>query len=420
MRVVIVGSGLMGLTTAYFLNRAGADVCVVDRQDSAGRETSFANGGMLHASQANPWNAPGILWAAMRMFGREDSPLLIRKAVLLRLLHWGAAFVRQSNPELYARNIRRNAGLAHYSLMVMRELRESETLAYDCSERGTLTIYRTQREVDAAAQYAERFAAAGLSFDTVDRERACEIEPALSGIASEISGATYYPADESGDSFKFCQQLRQICASAGVEFQFDTTVRKLTREGNLVGAAHTDRRRLRGDAFVLAAGSYTPLLSRGVGVRVPVQPVKGYSITAPIGSWTGAPRTPVVDEHLHAAVCPLGDRLRVAGTAEFAGYNRTLTKSRIDNLFRLLTSLYPDYEAHLDPVNTDRWTGLRPMSPDGVGIMGRTRIPNLFLNTGHGHLGWTMAAGAGKAVAAEVLGGAAEFDLGPYRLEYGR
>lgn len=420
MRVVIIGSGLMGLTTAYFLSRAGAEVCVVDRQDSAGRETSFANGGMLHASQANPWNAPGILWAAMRMFGREDSPLLIRKATLLRLLRWGTAFVRHSNPERYARNIRRNADLAHYSLSVMRELRASETLDYDCSERGTLTIYRTQREVDAAVRYAERFAAAGLAFDTMDRERACEIEPALSAIASEISGATYYPADESGDSFKFCQQLRQICERAGVEFQFDTSVSKLMREGKLIASAHTGTRRLRADAFVLAAGSYTPLLSRGVGLRVPVQPVKGYSITAPIGTWAGAPRTPVIDEHLHAAVCPLGGRLRVAGTAEFAGYSRTLTKSRIDNLFRLLTSLYPDYESHLDPVTTDRWTGLRPMSPDGVGIMGRTRIPNLFLNTGHGHLGWTMAAGAGKAVAAEVLGGDADFDLEPYRLEYGR
>lgn len=420
MRVVIIGSGLMGLTTAYFLSRAGAEVCVVERQDSAGRETSFANGGMLHASQANPWNAPGILWTAIRMFGREDSPLLIRKAAILRLLRWGTAFVRQSKPERYARNIKRNASLAHYSLSVMRELREAEVLDYDCSERGTLTIYRTQREVDAAARYAERFAAAGLTFEAIDRDRACEIEPALSPIAHEISGATYYPADESGDSFKFCQRLQEICARAGVEFQFNTSVSKLTREGNIVGAAHTGTRRLRADAFVIAAGSYTPLLTRSVGVRVPVQPVKGYSLTAPIGHWTGAPRTPVIDEHLHAAVCPLGDRLRVAGTAEFAGYNRTLTKSRVDNLFSLLTSMYPDYAAHLEPAVTDRWTGLRPMSPDGVGIMGCTRIPNLFLNTGHGHLGWTMAAGAGKAVAGEVLGGDPEFDLAPYRLEYGR
>ena len=160
-----------------------------------------------------------------------------------------------------------------------------------------------------------------------------------------------------------------------------------------------------------------PLLSRSAGIRVPVQPVKGYSITAPIGAWPDAPVTPVIDEHLHAAVCPLGDRLRVAGTAEFAGYNQTLTKSRIENLFSLLNALYPGYEPYADTLNTDRWTGLRPMAPDGVGIMGRTRIANLFLNTGHGHLGWTMAAGAGKAVAAEVLGTGCDFDLSAYRLD---
>ena len=420
MRVVVIGSGLLGLTTAYFLNRAGAEVCVVDRQDSAARETSFANGGMLHASQANPWNSPGILWAAARMIGREDSPFLIRKAALLRLVRWGTAFVKHSSPERYAANIRRNAILANYSLSVMRELRNTEVLNYDCAERGTLTIYRTQQELDAAAEYAERFAGAGLAFDTVDRERACQIEPALSAIAGEITGATYYPADESGDSFKFCQQLHAICERGGVEFQFGSYVDRLVREGERVTSANTEARRLRADAFVLAAGSYTPLLSRSVGLRVPVQPVKGYSITAPSGDWGGAPVIPVIDEHLHAAVCPLGDRLRVAGTAEFAGYNHALTKSRIDNLFHLLTSLYPDYAAHLDPANTDRWTGLRPMAPDGVGIMGRTRIPNLFLNTGHGHLGWTMAAGAGKAVAAEVLGTDAGFELERYRLDYGR
>ncbi len=420
MRVVIIGSGLMGLTTAYFLQRAGAEVCVVDRQDSAARETSFANGGMLHASQANPWNAPGILWAAARMIGREDSPFLIRKAALPRLIRWGLAFVRHSHPERYAANIQRNAILANYSLSVMRELRDAETIDYDCAERGTLTIYRTQKELDAAATYAERFAAAGLAFDTIDRAQACEIEPALAAVAAQITGATYYPADESGDSFKFCQQLQKICERGGVEFQFGTSVSRLVREGDVVTSANTEHRRLRADAFVLAAGSFTPLLSRSVGLRVPVQPVKGYSITAPTGDWAGAPKTPVIDEHLHAAVCPLGDRLRVAGTAEFAGYNQTLTKSRIDNLFHLLTSLYPEYEPHLQPSNTDRWTGLRPMAPDGVGIMGRTRIRNLFLNTGHGHLGWTMAAGAGKAVAAEVVGDDVDFELAAYRLEYRR
>jgi len=416
MRVVVIGSGLMGLVTAYFLRKSGADVCVVDRQDSAARETSFANGGMLHASQASPWNAPGILWAALRMLGREDAALLIRTHALPRMLRWGFGFVRNSNPERFAENLRRNARLAQYSLSVMHELRASESLDYDYSPRGTLTIFRTQSELDAAGKFSTQFAGGGLRFDMIDRVGAVALEPSLTPIAAEIAGAMHYPEDESGDAFKFCQELQRVCERAGVEFQFGTRVSKLTREGNVIVSANTATRRMRADKFVLAAGSFTPLLSRTAGLRVPVQPVKGYSLTAPLGQWAEPPTIPVIDDHLHAAVCPLGDRLRVAGTAEFAGYNSVLTKSRIDNLFKLLLSLYPEYEPHMDKAATDRWTGLRPVTPTGVGIMGRTEISNLYLNTGHGHLGWTMAAGAGKAVATEILGAEPDFDLSNYRL----
>lgn len=416
MRVVIIGSGLMGLVTAYFLRQYGAEVCVVDRQDSSGRETSFANGGMLHAGQASPWNAPGILWSALRMFGREDSALLIRKHALPRMLGWGVGFIRNSKPERYAANVERNSRLARYSLSVMRQIRAAEALDYDFSAHGTLTIYRTQRELDVAGDFATRFAVGGIPFEIVDAAGAVALEPALQPVAANIVGATYYPEDESGDAFKFCQNLQRACERDGVEFQFGVRVTKLIRRGRQLVSANTEARRLRADKFVLAAGSFCPLLARTVGLRLPVQPVKGYSITAQIGGWEQAPTIPIIDEHLHAAVCPLGDRLRVAGTAEFTGYNSVLTKSRIDNLFRLLLSLYPAYEPYLNTATTDRWTGLRPMTPDGVGIMGRTAISNLYVNTGHGHLGWTMAAGAGKAVAGEVLDVAPEFELGDYRL----
>ncbi len=416
MRIVVIGSGLMGLVTAYFLRKSGAEACVVDRQDSSARETSFANGGMLHASQASPWNAPGILWAALRMIGREDSALLIRTNALPRMLRWGFGFIRNSNPERFAANIERNARLAQYSLSVMNEIRASETLDYDYSPRGTLTVYRKQSELDAAGNFSTQFTASSVQFDVLDRAGAVALEPTLAPIASEIAGALYYPEDESGDAFKFCQELQRACEREGVEFLFGARVNKLIREGGVIVSADTENRRLRADKFVLAAGSFTPLLSRSVGLRVPVQPVKGYSITAPIGRWATPPTIPVIDEHLHAAVCPLGDRLRVAGTAEFAGYNSVLTKSRIENLFHLLISLYPEYEPYLDEAKTDRWTGLRPVTPAGVGIMGRTAISNLYLNTGHGHLGWTMAAGAGKAVAAEVLETESDFDLSNYRL----
>jgi D-amino-acid dehydrogenase len=416
VRVLVIGSGLMGLVTAYFLNKAGAEVTVVDRQDSAGRETSFANGAMLHASQASPWNSPGILLTAMRMLGREDSALLIRKDALPRLLRWGFAFVRHSNPKRYASNLERNARLAQYSLSVMKELRAGEQLDYDYSSRGTMTIYRTQAALDAAATFSGHYTASGIDFDTLGSSATVATEPALRPIADQIVGSTYYPADESGDAFKFCLDLQRACQRDGVEFQFGTRVKNLLREGAVITSADTETRRLYADKFVIAAGSFTPLLTRTVGLRVPVQPVKGYSITMPIGKWDNPPLVPVIDEHFHAAVCPLGDRLRVAGTAEFAGFNNVLTESRIDNLFRLVRSVYPDFDSHLDPATTDRWTGLRPMTPSGVAIMGKTKISNLFLNTGHGHLGWTMAAGSGKAVASEVLAHAGEFELGDYEL----
>lgn len=420
MRVVVIGSGLMGLVTAYYLRRHGAEVCVIDRQDSSGRETSFANGGMLHASQASPWNSPGILWTALTMIGREDSALLIRKHALPRMLRWGIGFIRNSNPERYAKNIERNTRLAKYSLMVMRQLRTAETLDYDFSARGSLTIYRTQRELDKAGEFSERYAIDGMSFQIIDGIEAVALEPALRPIVDKIVGATFSAEDESGDAFKFCRSLQAACKRDGVEFQFNARVTKLTRQGARVVSADTESRRVWADKFILAAGSYCPLLARTIGLRIPIQPVKGYSITAAMDGWNHAPMIPVIDEHLHTAVCPLGDRVRVAGTAEFAGYNSVLTKSRIDNLFRLLLSMYPAYEPYLNHATTDRWTGLRPMTPDGVGIMGRTAISNLYLNTGHGHLGWTMAAGAGKAVAAEVMDLEPEFELGDYRLAHQR
>lgn len=417
MRVVVVGSGLMGLLSAYYLRNAGADVCVLDRRDASARETSFANGGMLHASQVNPWNAPGILGAAVRMVGREDSPLLLRKRAIPRLARWGVRFIRESKHSRYAYNTSRNARLAKYSLSVMRELREQLDPSYDFAANGTLTIYREQSEFDLACELANDAGDSGLVVELLDREAAVAVEPALAPIAGQIVGASHFPEDESGDSFKFCQAVERACRNMGVEFHFNTHVRGFKRDGDRIESVEGESRRFAGDKFLLAAGSFSPLLSRSVGLRIPVQPVKGYSLTIPVGTWGEPPKTPVIDAQLHAAVCPLGDRLRVAGTAEFAGYSTGLTTSRIENLFNLLAAMYPSFEEHLDRAQSDRWTGLRPMTPAGVGIMGRTKVENLYLNTGHGHLGWTMAAGAAKSVASELIDGHAEFDLADYRLE---
>lgn len=416
MHVVIAGAGLLGLTTAWYLRRAGAEVSVVDRQPGPGLETSFANGGMLHASQANPWNEPGVLGTALRMMGREDAALLVRPRALPGMWRWGWTFVRHSKPERYLRNFEKNAHLARCSLTEMEALRAALGSQYAASRRGTLKLFRTPREVAGAARLCSQLDQWGIRHEVVDARGAAHLEPALTPIEAQLAGGLFFPDDESGDAHQFCGLLARALAAAGVSFQFDTTLTDLApRPGGVV--VHTTRGEVRGDAAVLALGSHTPALARRVGLRVPVVPVKGYSITLPAAAWPERPQMPVIDDHLHAAVCPLGDRLRVAGTAEFAGHDLALTPSRIDNLFSLVQKLYPAFAPHLKRDAATPWTGLRPMSADGVGIMGRTSVPGIFLNTGHGPLGWTMAAGAGRLVADEILGLQPPLALEPYRLE---
>ncbi|MBI4696482.1 MAG: D-amino acid dehydrogenase [Gammaproteobacteria bacterium] len=416
MRVLIIGAGLLGLTTAHFLRRHGCDVVVVERAPGPGLETSFANGGMLHASQANPWNEPGVLWRALKMLGREDSPLLFRPHALPRMLGWSLGFVRYSAPARYARSVELNARLAKYSLGVMRELRSECAFDYDYVGRGTLKIFRTPQEVAAGSALLAPLAGWDIPYTQVDGAGAAALEPALAPIADRIAGGVHFPQDEAGDAYRFCVGLAAQCAAAGVEFHYESGVAALSADGRGVRARLVYGREIAAGRCVIAAGSYTPLLARDLGLKVPVQPAKGYSITLPLNGWSAPPVVPVIDDHLHAAVCPLGDRLRVAGTAEFTGYDVEPTASRIRNLFGLVAKLYPAFAPHCDEAKAERWAGLRPMSADGVGIMGATKIPGVYLNTGHGPLGWTMAAGAGQAVADEVAGRPAGLDLAPYRL----
>ena len=417
MRIVVLGAGLLGLSTAWFLRQHGCEVLVLDRADGPGRETSFANGGMLHASQANPWNEPGVLGQALKMLGKEDAALLFRLRALPWMVGWGLRFLQQSSPARYARNFEKNAQLARYSLAMMKDLRAVVGTDYAYAARGTLKLFRDTAGVDAAARLCRQLADWGIAFEVVDGGGAVTLEPALAPIRERLAGGLYFPADESGDAYRFCELLAAAGAARGVQFAYGSPIKRLLRSGDrVIGVSTTAGAYHEADAFVLAAGSYSAPLAKQLGLAVPVQPAKGYSITVPCGAWEAPPTLPVIDDSLHAAVCPLDGRLRVAGTAEFAGYDLRLTPSRIANLFKLLTQLYPGFGPHLDASQAEAWTGLRPMSADGVGIMGRTPLRNLFLNTGHGPLGWTMAAGAGKLVADEIAGVAPALDLEPYRL----
>ncbi|MEX2479664.1 MAG: D-amino acid dehydrogenase [Gammaproteobacteria bacterium] len=411
MHVIVVGAGLMGLTTAWFLRQHGVDVSVIERASGAGLETSFANGGMLHASQASPWNEPGVLRQALGMLGREDAALLIRPRALLGMLPWAWGFFRNARSDRYLANLAKNTRLAAYSLQVLETHFSAFAELFGRAERGTLKIYRTAEELAAAQQVATRCLAFDVRYDILDAAAVVALEPALTPIRDAISGGIHFPGDVSGDAHLFCRALAERGAANGIRFDFETNVdRLLLRGARCEGVECAGEVRL-ADACVLAAGSFSPLLLRTLGISLPVQPVKGYSLTIPLEGWPVAPQVPVIDEHFHAAACPLGGHLRVAGTAEFAGFDAALTNSRIENLYTLVERLYPAGAACIDRRQVAHWTGLRPMSPDGVGIMGETAIGGLFVNTGHGHLGWTMAPGAGKLVADRIAGSTTDLAL---------
>lgn len=416
MPIIVVGAGLLGLTTAYFLRQHGAEVLVVERQAGPALETSFANGGMLHASQANPWNEPGVLWQALRMLGREDAALLIRPRAVPAMLGWIWTFLRNSSLPRYLINVEKNARLASYSLTVLAEHFAALDLPFARADRGTLKIYRSADELDIAARFAERGRAFAIAYQLLSTTDTVSLEPALAPIAGELAGGIHFPNDVAGDAYRFCRALAERCLLDGVVFRYDAQVERLVTNHGVVRGAMVNGEMLSTDKVVLAAASHSAALAASAGLRVPVQPVKGYSITVPMAHWHVQPQVPVIDEHYHAALCPLGQQLRVAGTAEFAGFDTTPTPSRIANLYDLIARIYPLEAAGIDRRACAPWTGLRPMSPDGVGIMGRTKIAGLFLNTGHGHLGWTMAPGAGKLVADDIMLNATEIASTDYQL----
>ena len=418
MHVLVVGSGLIGTATAWFLRQQGASVTVVDRADGAAMETSYANAGMLTPSMADPWNAPGVVWKLLRWIGREDAPLLLRPRALPGLTGWGARFLWHSGPRRFENNMWRNLALASYSLDELRTLRAELGLEYCQRLEGTLKTFRDEHSFELARNTAAQLAGRGVAHDVLDRDGVVALEPSLGPVAGELVGGIHHPDDESGDAHLFSRALAAAAARAGVDFRFGTTVTGFNRQGARLTGAQTASGELTADAFVIAAGSYSPLLLKGFGIRLPVRPVKGYSITVPCQDPEASPLRPVIDDTLHIAVTPLGERIRVAGTAEFAGLDRGVSDARIRNLTVTLRALFPALSGALDAAtDIHPWSGLRPMSADGVPILGRTAIDNLYLNTGHGHLGWTMATGSGRAVAELIVRGTPSFPIAGYQLD---
>ncbi|MBK1663333.1 amino acid dehydrogenase [Rhodospirillum rubrum] len=410
MDVLVLGAGLIGTTSAHFLARAGHDVTVIDRQPGPGLETSFANGGQISACHTQPWAHPETPVMALRWLGRADAPLVFGWARWDPALWvWGLRFLANCTLSAYDRNMERAVRVALYSRSVLKELRAETGLRYDERTRGILKIYRDQGDFDKGLRAMEKTAAWGLRQSACPAARCLELEPALATGGVRLAGGILAAEDESGDAHLFTQGLAALSAAKGVRFLGETTITGLRLEGRRVAEVLTSRGPLRADTIVLAAGSFSPGLARTIGLRLPVYPAKGYSITLDVkGAGQGAPTLSITDEASKMVYSRLGQRLRAAGTAELAGWSLTPNPARAALIRREAARLFPqagDYAGARD------WCGLRPTTPDSVPIIGKAPgIDNLYLNTGHGTLGWTMACGSGKLIADLVSGRATDID----------
>lgn len=401
MRLIVIGSGLSGLTAAYYLAREKVDVTVIDRADGVGLETSFANGALLAPSSVAPWNSPGLPRLLLRTLGREAAPVLIRPRQMIAMAGWGCRFLVNARASAHRRATLRNTALARYSHQVLGELLREAPIDFNFEATGTLRLYRDQSSLRAAMAQAELIGHAGVRHERLDVDGVVELEPELEPISRHLKGGLYFPEDALGDAHQFCRGLQALCETEGVEFRFAESVVRMEAESGRVKEIHTDVGSHRADAYLVAAGSYSAPLLEGLGLRLPVRPAKGYSITLPRAALKT--RHPVLDRDQHIVVTPLGERVRVAGTAEFAGYDHHLRARRIDNLIRQFARVYPRHAASLKREEVREWAGLRPMTPDGMPFLGATPIANLYLNTGHGPCGWTLACGSGKSVADVIL-----------------
>lgn len=412
--VAVIGAGLMGTTTAWYLAERGFTVTVVERRDGAGLETSFANGGLLTPSEADPWNAPGTLGRLLRWMGHEDSPLLLRVHAIPAMLGWGIRFLLASRPAPHQRATEAILHLALYNLKVLADLERQLPLKYDRLSNGTLKIFRDRKAFEATQALAERLRPLGLQSRALTPRAAVELEPWLQHAAPRLAGAIHYPQDASGDAYNFTRCLQEQAANAGAQFRFGTAVTGLHIEGNRVRALQSSNGEIVADRYVLAAGSYSPQLAQLLQLSLPIYPVKGYSITlAPV---TGTQlRVPIVDFEQKVVITPLGKRLRIAGTAEFNGYDTRPNHQRSASTLRQAIQLLPDLAKVAEGgEGASYWTGLRPMTCDGPPILGVSRYANFFFNTGHGPLGWTLSAGSARMVADMVAERTPEIDAAPY------
>ncbi len=413
MKVIVLGAGVTGITSAWFLRQAGHEVTVVDRQPGAGLETSFANGGQISVSHAEPWANPGAPLKVLKWLGKEDSPLLFRLRPDMRQWLWGLGFLRECTPGRTRHNIRQIVNLGLYSRSTLQQLRGDANLEYDQLSRGILHFYTSQAEFDAAQEPARVMREFGCELDMKTADECVAIEPALAASRDRIVGGSMTPSDESGDAHRFTQQLAARCAEAGVNFRYDTRIVGIERQAGAIASVKVADANgivgaLKADRYVLCMGSFSAGFARELGISLNIYPAKGYSVTLPVIDPAKAYSVSLTDDEYKLVFSRLGDRLRIAGTAELNGYDASLNLVRCEAIVRRTRELFPEMT---DGRDARFWTGLRPATPSNVPYIGRSKVENLFLNTGHGTLGWTHSAGSGRAIADIVSGRVPDLDF---------
>ena len=406
--VLVLGSGVIGTSIAYYAAKAGHQVTVVDRQPGPALETSFANAGEVSPGYSSPWAGPGVPVKAIQWMMMKHSPLVIWPLLDPAMWRWGFRMLTNCTEKAYALNKSRMVPIAEYSRDCLKALRAETGIAYDDRALGTLQLFRTQKQVDGTAKDIEVLKQYGVPYEVLDKAGFVKVEPALKLTQDKFIGALRLPGDETGDCQLFTTRLAEMAKALGVHFHFDTHVQGVEHDGRQITAVHTGAGRLVADRYVAALGSFTPQMVRPLGLKLPVYPIKGYSITVPITDAKGAPESTVMDETHKVAVTRLGDRIRVGGTAEIAGYSLALREARRETLTHVVTDLFPTGG---DVSKASFWCGLRPMTPDGTPLVGPTSVPNLLLATGHGTLGWTMSAGTGRVIADLISGRKPEISL---------
>jgi D-amino-acid dehydrogenase len=406
MKVIVLGAGVVGTTTAYQLAKAGHEVTVIDRQPGPALETSFANAGQVSFGYCGPWAAPGIPLKAIKWMMEKHAPLIVKPKADMAMFSWLMQMLANCTESRYALNKGRMLRLADYSRLSLADVRAETGITYDEGMQGTVQLFRTQQQLDASAKDVKALAADGVPFEVLDREGCIRVEPALAHARDKIAGGLLTPKDETGDCFKFTNALAAKAVEMGVTFRYGVTADRLAVEGGRIAGVVVSGQLVAADSVVVALGSYSPFMVKPLGISLPVYPVKGYSLTIPIVDESRAVASTVLDETYKIAITRLGDRIRVGGMAEISGFTKDLPEARRKTLELSVTDLFPGG----DLSKANFWSGLRPMTPDGTPVIGKTKVEGLYLNTGHGTLGWTMSTGSARVVSDLVSGRKPEID----------